>query len=94
MVAFVWQKYDEIVATCTLTTGIPEGEDEDYSIWAVDDDGTYGIPDVVTIALDRDGNADIFVAKNSPESIRCFILHQNGPTLEQVETDYWYRYLN
>ena len=94
MVAFVWQKYDEIVATCTLTTGIPEGEDEDYSIWAVDDDGTYGIPDVVTIALDRDGNADIFVAKNSPESIRCFILHQNGSTLEQVETDYWYRYLN
>ena len=63
-------------------------------VWNVDDEGTYGIPDVVSIALDPDGYATIFLAKNSPESINCFALHQVGDKFEVIDFDQWYRFID
>ncbi len=91
-VCFVYQAKGEIYATTTLSTDIREGE-EDFSVWNVDDDGTYGIPDVVSIAVDPEGYCNFFLAKNSPESITCFVLHQVEDKLVLQELDQWYRFL-
>lgn len=91
-VCFVWQAKGEIYATGTFSTTLREGK-EDFSVWNVDDDGTYGIPDVVSIALDPEGYVNIFLAKNSPESVTCFVLHQNGDKLEKTDLAQWYRFI-
>ena len=93
MVSFVWHAKGEILATASITTDI-ESEYEDYSVWNVDDDGRYGIPDVVTIAQDKDGAVTIYLAKNSPESVTCFALHQQGDKFELVKFDQWYRFVD
>ena len=67
-------------------------ESEEYGVWNVDDEGTYGIPDVVTIALDSQEHVTIFVAKNSPESVGCYAWHQVENRLEYEEYGSWYRY--
>lgn len=91
-VCFVYQVKGEIYATTTLSTKLTDGE-EDFSVWNVDDDGTYGIPDVVSIAVDPDGYCNFFLAKNSPESVTCFILHQVEDRLEILDVDQWYRFI-
>ncbi len=93
MVSFVWQCRGEIIAHGSLTTEI-ESEFEDSGVWNVDDEGKYGIPDVVTIAFDGNGAVTIFLAKNSPESINCFALHQNEEEFQFVYLDQWYRYVD
>ncbi|MBO4475533.1 MAG: hypothetical protein J5737_02250 [Bacteroidales bacterium] len=93
MVSFVWQSKGKVVATASLTTQI-ESEYEDYSVWNVDDDGRYGIPDVVSIAQDKDGAVTIYIAKNAPESVTCFALHQEGNSLRIVPFDQWYRFVD
>ena len=93
MVAFVWHDGKTVQACCTLTTQI-ESEYEDYSVWNVDDEGRYGIPDVVTIALDKAGAVTVYLAKNSPESVTCFALHQEGDTFVKIDLDQWYRYVD
>ncbi len=93
MVSFVWQSKGKVIASTSITTDI-ESEYEDYSVWNVDDEGRYGIPDVVTIALDRDGAVTIYLAKNAPESINCFALHQEGSTFRLVNFDQWYRFVD
>lgn len=93
MVSFVWQSKGKILATASLTTNI-ESEYEDYSVWNVDDDGRYGIPDVVTIAVDREGSVTVYLAKNAPESVTCFALHQEGDTFRIVNFDQWYRFVD
>ena len=93
MVVFVWTGRGEIYATFPLTTEI-DPDYEESSTWNVDDDGRYGIPDIVSIALDPEGCVNVFVAKNSPESITCFILHQVGDKLEKIDVDQWYRYVD
>ena len=93
MVVFAWVSAGELAATCKLSTEI-ESEFEDCDVWNVDDDGTFGIPDVVTIALDPDGRPIIFLAKNAPESITCFALRQVGDKLVIEDYDQWYRYVD
>ena len=93
MVSFVWHVKGEIKAVTSITTEI-ESEYEDYSVWNVDDDGRYGIPDVVTIAQDKDGAVTVFLAKNAPESITCFALHQQGSAFQLVQVDQWYRFVD
>ena len=93
MVVFAWVNGGEVEATACLTTEI-ESEFEDSGVWNVDDEGTYGIPDVITIAQDPEGAVTIFLAKNSPESVTCFALHQNGSKLEKIDFDQWYRYVD
>lgn len=92
MVAFAWVGNGEIYATWSDSTKV-DPQYPDSSVWNVDDDGDYGIPDVVTIAIDPEGYANIFIAKNAPESITCFILHQVGDHFERIDLDQWYRFL-
>lgn len=93
MVVFAWVEGGSVVATASMTTMI-ESEFEDFSVWNVDDEGTFGIPDVVTIARDPEGVVTVYLAKNSPESVTCFALHQNGDQLEIINFDQWYRYID
>lgn len=91
-VCFVYHSKGEIYATTTLSTEIVDNE-EDFSVWNVDDDGRYGIPDVVSIAIDPDGYCNFFLAKNSPESVTCFVLHQSEDRLEVIDIAQWYRFI-
>lgn len=92
MVAFVWSSKGEIYASTTYSQTV--SGDDGMSVWNVDDDGTYGIPDVVSIALDPDGYVNLFLAKNSPESIDCFVLHQVDDRFERIDLAGWYRWID
>ena len=91
MVVFVWEDSDGELSMGDLQVDLSE-ESEEYGVWNVDDEGTYGIPDVVTIALDSQEHVTIFVAKNSPESVGCHAWHQVENRLEYEEYGSWYRY--
>lgn len=93
MVVFVWSSQGEILSVGEVKTELTPG-DEGFSVWNVDDDGFYGIPDVVSIAQAPDGAVILFLAKNSPESVHCFALRQVGDRFEEIEFDCWYRYLD
>lgn len=93
MVVYVWSSKGEIYATGTFTAQLRPGE-EDFSVWNVDDDGYYGIPDVVSIAIDPEGRVTLFLAKNSPESVDCFALRQVEDRLERIDLAMWYRYID
>ncbi len=91
MVAFVWHEDYRIVAVGTLSTEVEEGQED--SVWAVDDEGFYGIPNLISIAIAPDGAVTLFLAKDSPESITCFILHQVGQQFQYIDADQWYRFV-
>ena len=92
MVVFVWRNSDYDLAMGDLSVKLDD-ESEEYGVWDIDDEGRYGIPDVVTIALDPREDVTVFLAKNSPEAIECYAWHQVGDRLEYVEYGSWYRYL-
>ena len=92
MVVFVWRNADDDFAMGDLSVKLTE-ESEEYGVWDIDDEGRYGIPDVVTIALDPREDVTVFLAKNSPEAIECYAWHQVGDRLEYVEYGSWYRFI-
>jgi len=92
MVVFVWRNSDYDLAMGDLSVELSE-ESEEYGVWDMDDEGTYGIPDVVSIALDPQENVTVFLAKNSPEAIECYAWHQTGDRLEYVSYGSWYRFV-
>jgi hypothetical protein len=69
-------------------------EDEIYSPWGVDADIEFGIPDVISIAIDYKGNLDIFLNSDTPESATGYVLRQNGKKFERIELNQWYRYVD
>lgn len=91
MVVYVWEDSAGELSMGDLQVDLSEESDE-YGVWNVDDEGTYGIPDVVTIALDSQEHVTIFVAKNSPESVERYAWHQVENRLEYEEYGSWYRY--
>jgi len=94
MVVFVWRNADYDLAFGDLSVDL-DADSEEYGVWDIDDEGRYGIPDVVTIALDPQDNVTLFIAKNSPEAVECYAWHQAGDRLEYV--DYgssWYRFVD
>ena len=68
--------------------------DGTYSVWNVDDEGLYGIPNLVSIAIDPEGGVNLFLTKDSPESVTCFILHQEGDRLRYIDAGQWYRFVD
>lgn len=60
---------------------------EENSVWNVDDDGSWGIPHILTIAYDEHGNVDLFLAHLSPESISFMHLRQNGSRFDVLQTE-------
>ncbi len=65
-------------------------EYEEYGVWNVDDDGTYGIPHILTIARDERGNIELFLLHGAPESLNYSHLVQNGSTFKEIGSAHWY----
>ncbi|MCQ2139016.1 MAG: hypothetical protein MJZ09_01420 [Bacteroidales bacterium] len=84
-----WVKNGKEVCSYTETTKV-EGE---YGVWNVDDEGSWGIPHILTVAYDEKGNVDLFLVHNAPETVAYMHLRQKGTKLELVqENDLYVRY--
>lgn len=79
-----WVRDGQEVCSYTKTTELDE-EGQEYSVWNVDDEGSYGIPHILTVAYDEDGNVDLFLMHSAPESRTFLHLRQNGDILEAVQ---------
>lgn len=68
--------------------------DELFSVWNVDDDGTYGEPNVISIARDERGNIELFLQHSAPESINYIHLVQKGNKLVEEYSEYLYVWID
>ena len=93
MIVIAWVVGGKIKATYVQTTNIDPREGE-YSVWNVDDDGEYGIPDLLCVAFDLHDNVILFFNHNAPESVNLFGLRQQGDQLQLFGEDQWYRYVD
>lgn len=91
MIAITWMRGDTILATFTETS---QTEGDENSVWGVDDGGEYGIPSLISIALDENGNADLFLVHDTPEGVHCFVLRQEGDKLVSTDCGAWYRWID
>lgn len=88
--ALSWVKDGKEVCSYTETT---EAEG-DYSVWNVDDDGLWGIPHLLTVAYDENGEVELFLTHGAPESVTFMHLKQNGTALEAVQKKSIYVYVD
>ncbi len=86
-----WMKDGSEICTYSDTAELADGQPEDDSVWNVDDDGDYGIPQVVSIARDEKGNVELFLCHNSPEGMNYSHLVQKGNKFESVSSTDVYR---
>jgi len=86
-----WLKDGKEVCTFEDTSKVEPGQE--YSVWNVDDDGTYGVPAILSIARDERGNIELFICHQAPESATFHHLVQKGKKLEIVNTEQWYMYI-
>lgn len=91
MVVIAWTQGGKVKATYVMTTEIDPDEGE-FSVWNVDDDGTYGIPALLCVAFDKHDNVILWFNHNAPESLNLFGLRQQGDQLQLFGEDQWYRY--
>lgn len=87
-VVFSWLKNGKEVCSYALTQDV-QG-DEDQSVWNVDDDGNYGIPELLSVARDEHGNIELFLHHPAPESRNFDHLVQQGNKFVKVGGDNWY----
>lgn len=87
-VVFSWLKNGKEVCSYALTQDV-EG-DTDQSVWNVDDDGNYGIPELMSVARDEQGNIELFLHHPAPESRNFSHLVQRGNKFELVGEESWY----
>ncbi len=85
-----WLKNDKEVCSYTRTRDLEPDEDPNFSLWNVDDEGEYGIPDLLSVAHDERGNIELFLEHPAPESRNFFHLVQKGNKLELEGQDQWY----
>ncbi len=93
MFVIAWVVGGKVKATYVKTTEIDPNEGE-YSVWNVDDDGEYGIPDLLCVAFDLHDNVILFFNHNAPESVNIYALRQQGDQLQLFGEDQWYRYVD
>ncbi len=87
-VVLSWVKNGKEVCSYTITQEV-EG-DTDQSVWNIDDDGNYGIPELLTVARDEKGNIELFIHHPAPESRTFFHLVQQGNKFVNVGEEGWY----
>lgn len=87
LVVIAWSRADDIICTWEKRMKI---EGEGGSVWNVDDDGTYGIPEVLCISEDNYGNVELFLNHQAPESINLMHLVRKGETMEMQNEAQWY----
>lgn len=91
MVVIAWTQGGKVKATYVKTNEI----DPEYgSVWNVDDDGTYGIPDLLCVAFDRHDNVILWFNHGAPESMNLFGLRQQGDQLQRFGEEQWYVYVD
>ena len=91
MVVIAWVLGGKIKATYVKTTDI---DPEEGSVWNVDDDGTYGIPELLCVAFDRHDNVILWFNHPAPESMNLFGLRQQGDQLQPFSEEQWYVYVD
>lgn len=89
MVVFSWVRNGMEVCWHVMKGEMPV-EDPNSSVWNVDDDGTYGIPMVISITKDERGNVEVIMNHPAPESINLMHLVQDGTKLTIEGEDQWY----
>lgn len=87
-VVLSWLKNGKEVCSYTMTQEV-EG-DTNQSVWNVDDDGNYGIPELLSVARDEQGNIELFLHHPAPESRNFCHLVQKGNKFVNVGEDSWY----
>ena len=93
MLVIAWVVGGKVKATYVKTTEIDPREGE-YSVWNVDDEGEYGIPDLLCVAFDLHDNVILFFNHNAPESVNIYALRQQGDQFQLFGEDQWYRYVD
>lgn len=90
-----WVKDGKEVCSYTESTKTdPESEKLGWGIWNVDDDGNYGIPQLMTVARSEDGSIELFLYHGAPESLNFSHLVQQGNTFVEVGGDQWYNWVD
>ena len=89
MFVIAWTQGGKVKATYVQTTEIDPREG-DFSVWNVDDDGTYGIPALLCVAFDKHDNVILWFNHGAPESMNIFGLRQQGDQLQPFGEDQWY----
>lgn len=87
-VVLSWLRNGKEVCSYSITQEV-EG-DTNESVWNVDDDGNYGIPELLTVARDEHGNIELFLHHPAPESRNFMHLVQKGNKFELAGEDGWY----
>lgn len=93
MVVIAWTQGGKVKATYVKTTNIDPREGE-FSVWNVDDDGTYGIPSLLCIAFDSHDNVILWLEHSAPESRNLYGLRQQGDQLQPFGEEQWYVYVD
>lgn len=92
MIVMSWMKEGKEVCSYVLKQKT-DPEYEDMGVWNVDDDGTYGIPTVVSITKDEKGSLELFLCHPAPESLNFMHLVQKGNKFVLEAEDGWYCYV-
>jgi hypothetical protein len=93
MVVIAWTQGGKVKATYVKTTNI-DPEYGEGSVWNVDDDGSYGIPELLCVAFDLHDNVILWFNHPAPESMNLYGLRQQGDQLQPFGEDQWYVYMN
>ena len=89
MVVIAWTVGGQVKATWVKTTEV-DPEYGEQSVWNVDDDGDYGIPQLLCVAFDPRDNVILWLNHPAPESMNLFGLRQQGDQLVLFGEDQWY----
>ncbi|MCQ2295387.1 MAG: hypothetical protein MJZ67_07005 [Bacteroidales bacterium] len=91
MVVVSWVVDGDVSCSWVNTTNVrPDYNPEEGTLWNVDDDGSWGIPNVMLIAQDDRGNVDLCLTHSAPESLTFIHLTQKGNTLVLNHTNSLY----
>ena len=91
MIVIAWTQGGKVKATYVQTTNV---NPEYGSTWNVDDDGSYGIPELLCIAFDLHDNVILWFNHSAPESKNIFGLRQQGDQLQLFGEEQWYVYVD
>ena len=92
MVVISWVKNGKEAASYVMTAKAENDESE--SVWNVDDDGSYGIPAIISITKDEKGRVDIFLDHEAPESANYMQLREFDGKLLLNQDEQYYRWVD
>ena len=93
MIVIAWTQGGKLKATYVKTTEI-DPEYGDNSVWNVDDEGSYGIPELLCVAFDLHDNVILWFNHPAPESMNLFGLRQQGDQLQPFGEEQWYVFVD